>query len=48
MSDPHPVLCRFEDAELIAELERRTKAALRRAGDLDTSRLRATFERRVG
>ena len=41
MSDPHPVLCRFDDAELIAELERRTKAALRKASEIDTRPLEA-------
>lgn len=41
MSTPHPVLARFDDAELIAELERRTKSALRKASGLDTGRMMA-------
>jgi hypothetical protein len=41
MSAPHPVLARFDDAELIAELERRTKSALRKASGLDTGPLMA-------
>jgi hypothetical protein len=36
---PSDILAQFDDAELIAELERRTRAALRRADDLSTAPL---------
>lgn len=41
MPDERPSLAGYDDAELIEELERRTKAALRHAGDLDTRKMSA-------